>query len=91
MTDASTLGSKAPHWEAAAIDNYLSGDEYALDEIVTTYQTKAFWVARHVVRHDEVAQDIVQEAFVRVYASTTCMTVSALSKIGFANCPQPGD
>jgi RNA polymerase sigma-70 factor (ECF subfamily) len=66
MTDASAMGAKAPHWEATAIDEYLAGDEHALDEIVTTYQTKAFWVARHVVRHDEVAQDIVQEAFVRV-------------------------
>ena len=67
MTDGQVaVAEKTANWEAEAIDRYLDGDENALDEIVQTYQTKAFWVSRHVVRNDEVALDIVQEAFVRV-------------------------
>ena len=67
MTDSSLVAQEKPaNWEADSIDRYLGGDEHALDDIVHSYQTKAYWVARHVVRHDEVAQDIVQEAFVRV-------------------------
>lgn len=52
--------------EALMLDRYHGGDESALDDLVDRYRETAFWVARYVVNDDEVAQDVVQEGFVRV-------------------------
>lgn len=56
-----------PHTEEALmIQRYLDGDGNALDDLVNRYREPGFWVARYVVNDDEVAADVVQEAFVRV-------------------------
>lgn len=52
--------------EGLMISRYLAGDEQALDELVDRYRDSAFWVSRYVVNDDEVAADVVQEAFIRV-------------------------
>lgn len=48
------------------LQRYAAGDSTALDELVHAYQEPAFWLARHKVGNDEVAADVVQEAFMRV-------------------------
>jgi RNA polymerase sigma-70 factor (ECF subfamily) len=52
--------------EARMLERYHAGDNAALDELVERYRTSAFWVSRYVVNDDDVANDVVQEAFVRV-------------------------
>lgn len=49
-------------WLAA----YAAGDESALDRLVNTYQQPAFWLAYHLSRDEEVARDLVQEAFLKL-------------------------
>jgi RNA polymerase sigma-70 factor (ECF subfamily) len=44
-----------------------SGDAAAFRALVEQYQERGFWVAYHMVGQVEDAQDIVQEAFIRVY------------------------
>ena len=57
--------------EGALIARYTAGDDTAMDELIETWQTPAFWVARHVVRNDEVALDLVNDAFVKLLTSHT--------------------
>ncbi|TVR14185.1 MAG: sigma-70 family RNA polymerase sigma factor [Planctomycetota bacterium] len=52
--------------EGIMLYRYLCGDEAALDDLVTMYREPAFWVSRYVVNDDEIAADVVQEAFVRI-------------------------
>ena len=52
--------------EGHMLFRYIGGDQSALDELVNRYRDAAFWVSRYVVNDDEVASDVVQEAFVRV-------------------------
>lgn len=52
--------------EATMLQQYAAGDESALDQLVQLYQEPAFWVARHVIHDDDLAKDIVQDAFIRV-------------------------
>lgn len=63
-----TSAAEQSDWteEGHMLYRYLSGDESALDELVDRYRESAFWVSRYVVNDDEVAADVVQEAFVRV-------------------------
>jgi RNA polymerase sigma-70 factor, ECF subfamily len=44
-----------------------AGDRAAFQALVERYEGRAFWVAFHMVGQAEDAQDIVQEAFIRVY------------------------
>jgi RNA polymerase sigma-70 factor (ECF subfamily) len=52
--------------EAVMLQKFAEGDENALDELVKVYQEPAFWVSRHVVHDDEMAKDLVQDAFIKV-------------------------
>lgn len=58
--------SRAAAPETLLLQRYATGDDAAMDELVTMYQDQAFWVARHLVRNDEMALDIIQDAFVRL-------------------------
>ena len=49
------------------IYNIKRGDEKAFDELVRMYMEKAYSVALRFMRSDEDAQDIVQEAFLKVF------------------------
>jgi RNA polymerase sigma-70 factor (ECF subfamily) len=68
VTTAADEASDRSCWteEALMIQRYLGGDEHGLDDLVERYKEPAFWVSRYVVNDDEVANDVVQEAFVRV-------------------------
>lgn len=52
--------------EAILLQRYAAGDDAAMDELIGMYQEQAFWVARHLVHNDEMALDIIQDAFVRL-------------------------
>ncbi|GAB4345202.1 MAG: sigma-70 family RNA polymerase sigma factor [Candidatus Abyssubacteria bacterium] len=49
------------------IARFRAGDRAAFDELVTRYQRRVYATARRMVGHDEVAEDIAQETFVRVF------------------------
>jgi RNA polymerase sigma-70 factor (ECF subfamily) len=53
--------------EKALIQACQRGEEKAYWTLVERYQNRAYWAAYNFVRNREDAQDIVQEAFVRVY------------------------
>ncbi len=57
----------SPEEEAQWIARCQSGDASAFKSLVEKYERRAFWVAYHMVGQAEDAQDIVQEAFIRVY------------------------
>ena len=48
---------------------FANGDERAFNELVRRHQARVYWVARRVLGTHEDADDIVQEVFVRAYAS----------------------
>lgn len=45
------------------------GDASAFQSLVERYEERAYWVAYHLVGQAEDAQDVVQEAFIRVFRS----------------------
>lgn len=55
--------------EAELIRRAARGEEYAFEALVKSHQARAFRVARHMVPSDDDAEDIVQEAFLRVFRS----------------------
>jgi len=55
--------------EAEVIRRAARGEEQAFEALVKSHQARAFRVARHLVPSDDDAQDIVQEAFLRVFRS----------------------
>ncbi len=55
--------------ETETIRKCLDGDEEAFRKLVEHYEERVYWVAYGNVGNEEVARDIVQEAFVRVYRS----------------------
>jgi RNA polymerase sigma-70 factor (ECF subfamily) len=70
------LASADPAAEArardhAAVRRALEGDEQAFAELVGRYERRAWRVARNLVPSDEDAQDLVQEAFLRVFRNLT--------------------
>lgn len=44
-----------------------AGDERAFEELVTCYRERVYRVAWRVVRDDDAAEDVAQEAFIRVF------------------------
>ena len=53
--------------EAALIERCRRGEETAYRELVRLYQRRVYWLAHNMVGDYQVAQDIGQEAFVRVF------------------------
>lgn len=69
-----TPEDRAARKEEAALDHALvrraqAGDEDAFGQLVERHQRRAFRVARNMVPTDEDAQDLAQEAFLRVFKS----------------------
>ncbi len=56
-----------PKADIELIDGFRRGDESCFNELVRRYQQKVYWIARRVVGTHEDADDVVQDAFVRVY------------------------
>ena len=51
----------------ALISAYLKGDEYAFEVLVTRYQNKLVNYLNRLIHDYEMAVDLAQEAFIRVY------------------------
>jgi RNA polymerase sigma-70 factor (ECF subfamily) len=58
-----------PEEESRLILRCQNGDSTAFKILVEKYEKRAFWIAYHMVGHADDAQDVVQEAFIRVYRS----------------------
>ena len=70
--DGASKGADEARREAAQLDHALvrraqGADEEAFAELVRRHQRRAYRVARNLVPSDEDAQDIAQEAFLRVF------------------------
>ena len=63
------MGSPVPQapGDATLVDRARAGEAAAFEALVKRHQAAAFAVAYQMVRHREDAQDIAQEAFVRVF------------------------
>lgn len=63
------MGSHVPEapGDVALVDRARAGEPAAFEALVKRHQAAAFAVAYQMVRHREDAQDIAQEAFVRVF------------------------
>jgi len=63
------MGSHPPEaqGDAALVDRARAGEAAAFEVLVKHHQAAAFALAYQMVRHREDAQDIAQEAFVRVF------------------------
>ncbi len=49
------------------IERLKAGDERAFEEFVTEYRERVYRVAWRVVRDDDAAEDVAQEAFIKVF------------------------
>lgn len=57
----------APQDDRELINRFKEGDRNAFKELVTRYQQRIFAVAYGIVRDEEAALDVVQEAFIKVH------------------------
>lgn len=48
---------------------FANGDNSAMDEILNRYHNKVFYYIRHLVRKQELAEDLCQETFVKIINS----------------------
>ena len=53
--------------EVKLIERCQTGDERAFRELVERYQRRTYWIAHNMLNNYEIAQDISQEAFIRVF------------------------
>jgi len=53
--------------DAELIEEFRNGEIEAFNSLVSRYRERVYWVARRMMGNHEDADDIVQEAFVRVY------------------------
>ena len=71
MADASTLSFAAPAAElddAALVERVRAGDRESFSELANRHASKVFRLARHITRHDEDAEDVLQDAFLKAYS-----------------------
>jgi RNA polymerase sigma-70 factor (ECF subfamily) len=53
--------------ESALVDRAKSGDAAAFTTLVERYERKVYRLARHITQHDEDAEDVLQEVFMKAY------------------------
>jgi len=66
---ASARAESADPPEAEIVARAQSGDHEAFGVLVKRYQGRAFQLALRIMRDEEQAQDVVQEAFLKAYTS----------------------
>jgi len=57
--------------DQSLLDRIVRGDERALAELYERFASRAFGVARRVLRNDAEAEEVVQDTFVEVWRSAT--------------------
>ncbi|MEM7261696.1 MAG: sigma-70 family RNA polymerase sigma factor [Planctomycetota bacterium] len=62
-------GEKSANEDRVLIERARCGDHDAFETLVRKYQDRTVWIARNFVPDVEMARDIAQEAFLRVYKS----------------------
>ncbi len=67
--DAAAAKAEQARIDGALVERCREGDQAAYQTLVRRYQKKAFWIAYEMINDREEANDIVQEAFVRVFKS----------------------
>jgi RNA polymerase sigma-70 factor (ECF subfamily) len=65
--DGAAQRASRPDAEADLFAKARGGNLFAFEEIVRRYQRRVYAVARRIVRRHEVADDVVQETFLRVW------------------------
>jgi len=55
--------------DAEIINRVLSGNKQAFSLLVAAYQTKALTLARSIVHDEHLAEDLVQDSFVKAFTS----------------------
>lgn len=58
---------KSNHLEVTAIEKAIVGNEDGYRYLLEKYQTYAFTIAVGIVRNEENAEEVVQDAFIRVF------------------------
>tara|TARA_R110000868_G_scaffold411035_1_gene701462 strand:- start:37228 stop:37833 length:606 start_codon:yes stop_codon:yes gene_type:complete len=53
--------------DEALVKQLLSGDETALNELMKRYKRKLYSFIVHYVKNDDIAYDLLQEVFIKVY------------------------
>lgn len=53
--------------EALLVDRAKKGDAAAFTELVGRYERRIYRLARHITQHDEDAEDVLQEVFLKAY------------------------
>ncbi len=49
------------------VESFQNGREASFNELVLRYQEKLYWIARRFVNDHDVADDIIQEVFIKSY------------------------
>jgi len=55
--------------EQALVDRARNGDAAAFTELVERYERKIYRLAKHITQHDEDAEDVLQESFMKAYSN----------------------
>ena len=53
--------------ESALVARAKAGDTSAFSELVSAYERKIYRLAKNITRHDEDAEDVLQDAFLKAY------------------------
>lgn len=53
--------------EAPVLERARAGDDQAFTQLVQQYSRKIFRLAKNITQHDEDAEDVLQEAFLKAY------------------------
>ncbi len=67
LAAAHTTALPAPGAHSALVQRCQAGDQNAFSELFNLYWRDAVGVARHVIRDPALAEDVAQEAFIKVY------------------------
>src|SRR5512139_2315313 len=55
--------------EQALVDRARHGDAAAFTDLVEKYERKIYRLAKHITQHDEDAEDVLQESFLKAYSN----------------------
>src|SRR5919112_337921 len=55
--------------EQGLVDRARHGDAAAFTELVEKYERKIYRLAKHITQHDEDAEDVLQESFMKAYSN----------------------
>jgi RNA polymerase sigma-70 factor (ECF subfamily) len=62
--------------EQKLLKELVSGDRHAFDVLFRTYYSQLFFIARDILLDSNVAEEIVQDVFVKIWESSATLSVS---------------